>query len=316
MILDDTPVSMAWQASEGEHASGYIPKFVSKAAACRSTSWNCGRSSEASGERSLALNGACQGYSHNDAPSAEEVRKRVKCRDSWDHRSHFQRVSGFPKPLWRCDTRHLRRALFLGSLLELPGWLFKGLTAGRCLVDGCFRHCAGPQQILSCGRYCQQPRIRVLVLIVRLEFSQIVQNPNILGSDDLTCIGSSFRWTCCALIKPQPEVESHAIPEVESLDQSLHAFGLASALPMRDTDGAVKTWDVQKMRRWAPFYIERRGRMMIDHGMEWDVSSQFSKSAPGQRGMLRSRAQCPLEDQHHFFVKRIGIGQQLLEPEI
>ena len=124
MILDDTPVSMAWQASEGEHASGYIPKFVSKAAACRSTSWNCGRSSEASGERSLALNGACQGYSHNDAPSAEEVRKRVKCRDSWDHRSHFQRVSGFPKPLWRCDTRHLRRALFLGSLLELPGWFF------------------------------------------------------------------------------------------------------------------------------------------------------------------------------------------------
>lgn len=92
----------------------------------------------------------------------------------------------------RCDTRHLRRALFLGSLLELPGWLFKGLTAGRCLVDGCFRHCAGPQQILSCGRYCQQPRIRVLVLIVRLEFSQIVQTPNILGSDALTCIGSSF----------------------------------------------------------------------------------------------------------------------------
>lgn len=35
------------QASEGEHASGYIPKFVSK------------------------------GYSHNDAPSAEEVRKRA-----------------------------------------------------------------------------------------------------------------------------------------------------------------------------------------------------------------------------------------------
>ena len=57
-------------------------------------------------------------------------------------------------------------------------------------------------------------------------------------------------------------------------------------------------------------------RMMIDHGMEWDVSSQFSNSAPGQRGMLRSRAQCPPEDQYHFFVKRIGIGQQLLEPEI
>ena len=41
--------------------------------------------------------------------------------------------------------------------------------------------------------------------------------------------------------KPEPEVESHGSPEVESLDQSLHAFGLASALPMRDTDGAVKT---------------------------------------------------------------------------
>ena len=168
-------------------------------------------------------------------------------------------------------------ALEAGSVLgQLAGAsrlvFFQGLTAGRCLVDGCFRHCAGPQQILSCGRYCQQPRIRVLVLIVRLEFSQIVQTPNILGSDDLTCIGSSFRWTCCALSKPQPEVESHAIPEVESLDQSLHAFGLASALPMRDTDGAVQTWDVQKIRRWAPFYIEM--------GREWWLTMGWNGMFP------------------------------------
>lgn len=39
----------------------------------------------------------------------------------------------------------------------------------------------------------------------------------------------------------------------------------------------------------------------------WDGMGCFQPifSAPGQRGMLRSRAQCPLEDQYHFFVKLV-----------